>query len=398
MSSILNMHRVNTVTNLIDSYKSKLNNPYSVHIDKPLIIVDWYNQSEELSSVDEATRDVWSTIGAQSPVRYNIIEDAVVAGMPQLNVNWNRSDNGLESEEISGDTIVFPNTWVPYPNDYFRVKHIDDHLLFKVTDVTVDTFPNGANYYKVNFEYDKKTTDTIDKQVVGRFKMILDNIGTQYACVIREDIFATADRLDSIYITLQSYYLSCFFKDSLQNFIYTHDDTQFYDPYMIEFLKRNDIFSNSEGFVYINHELPLEATFPIDYSRSVYHWLELRDKDKQFYNRAVGKLIDDCNSIFYARTGEFYQIQFNNLQFAKSIDIMDGDLIYKIRTNITDYSGNDLYKNILIRYFNNQDYTDEELQSLEFLYIDDSKDCFYYIPMIMYCLKSKISDMIKRKR
>ena len=396
MPTIMNMHRVETVSSLIDSYKSKLDSPYNAHFNRTPIPVEWYNQSKEHTSMDEGTRDVWDTVGAESPVRYNLI-DGVVFGMPQLNINWNRTDNGLESDEISGDTFVLPNTWIPYPNDYFRVKHIDGDILFTVTDVTIDTFPNGANYYKVNFAYDRQTATQLNKQVVARFKMILDNVGTEYAVIIKEDIFATADRLDSIYLTLQSYYLSSFFKDSLQNFVYAHDNCQFYDPYMIEFFKRNNLFTNSEGFVYINHELPLPATFSIDYSRSVYHWIELRDKNKQFFNRAVARLIDNPSSIFYARTGDFYEVMFSNLQFAKSIDIIDGDLIYKIRNNDPSYDGSQLYKNIIVRYFNNQDYTDEELQSLEFLQIEDSKDCFYYIPILMYCLRYKISDMIKRR-
>ena len=111
----------------------------------------------------------------------------------------------------------------------------------------------------------------------------------------------------------------------------------------------------------------------------------------------MAKLIDNPSSIFYARTGDFYEVMFSNLQFAKSIDIIDGDLIYRIQNNDSSYDGSQLYKNIIVRYFNNQDYTDEELQSLEFLQIEDSKDCFYYIPMLMYCLRYKVSDMIKRR-
>lgn len=396
MPTIMNMHRVDTVNNLIDSYKDKLDSPYNIHFNRAPIPVEWYNQSKEHTSMDEGTRDVWDTVGAESPVRYNLI-DGVVYGMPQLNINWSRTDNGLESDDISGDTYILPNTWIPYPNDYFRVKHIDRDVLFTVTDVTVDTFPNGANYYKVNFTFDRQTAEQLNKQVIAKFRMILDNVGTEYDVIIKEDIFATADRLDSIYLTLQAYYLSCFFKDSLQNFVYTYDNCQFYDPFMIEFFKRNELFNNSGGFVYINHELPLSATFSIDYSRSLYHWIELRDKNKQFFNRAVAKLIDNSSSIFYARTGDFYEVMFSNLQFAKSIDIIDGDLIYRIQNNDPSYDGSQLYKNIIVRYFNNQDYTDEELQALEFLQIEDSKDCFYYIPIIMYCLRYKISDMIKRR-
>lgn len=397
MPTLVNTTKIKRINNLVDSYKAKLDSPYNIYINKSPVPVEWYNQCKEHTSMDEATREVWSHVGAESPVRFNLIHDAVVYGMPQMNINWTVGDFGLSSDDISGDTIVLPNTWIPYPNDYFSIQHIDHDLLFKVTNVTEDTFPNGANYYRVEFSYDKSSSNAIKKQVVQEFRMILDNVGTEYNVIVKEDIYATVDKMDSIIMSLQNYYIQCFFKESLQTFVYNHDGANFYDPYMIEFLKRNSILENTGGFVYVNHELPLSATFSMDYAKTVFRCFELKDYSRGFNNRCVGKLIECAASIFYARSAEYYEIKYSNMQFAKSIDIMDGVLIDNIARNNAAYTGTEMYKNIIVKFFNDESYTDSEIKSLETMDVLDNKDCFYYIPMVIFSISYNLQELLKKK-
>lgn len=389
--------KIRRVNALIDSYKSKLDSPYNIYLDRPPVPVTWYNQSKEHTSMDEATREVYEYVGADSPVRYNKIKDAVIYGLPVANINWTVGDFGLTSDEISGDTVVLPDTWVPYPNDYFSVDHLNKDMLFKVTNVTENTFPNGANFYKVEFTYEHLTSEEINKQVVQEFRMVLDNVGTEYKSIIKEDIYATAEKLDSIILNLQTYYIQSFFKDSLQTFVYSYDGSYFYDPYMVEFLKRNSILRNSGGFIYIQHALPILQTFTLDYAKSVFRRLEQKDLSTSFYNRGIGKLIENPTTIFYYRTTEYYEVTYSNIQFAKSLDIMDGVLIDRIRNNDASYTGTELYKNIIVKYFNDGAFSDEELRSLETMDILDNKECFYYIPMVIYILLQTINNSIAEK-
>lgn len=389
--------KIRRVNALIDSYKSKLDSPYNIYLDRPPVPVTWYNQSKEHTSMDEATREVYAYVGADSPIRYNKIKEAVIYGLPVANINWTVGDFGLTSDEISGDTVVLPDTWVPYPNDYFSVDHLNKDMLFKVTNVTENTFPNGANFYKVEFTYEHLTSDEINKQVVQEFRMVLDNVGTEYKSIIKEDIYATAEKLDSIILNLQTYYIQSFFKDSLQTFVYSYDGSYFYDPYMVEFLKRNSILRNSGGFIYIQHALPMLQTFTLDYAKSVFRRLEQKDLSTSFYNRGIGKLIENPTTIFYYRTTEYYEVTYSNIQFAKSLDIMDGVLIDRIRNNDTSYTGTELYKNIIVKYFNDGAFSYEELKSLESMDILDNKECFYYIPMVIYILLQTINNSIAEK-
>lgn len=389
--------KIRRVNALIDSYKSKLDSPYNIYLDRPPVPVTWYNQSKEHTSMDEATREVYEYVGADSPVRYNKIKDAVIYGLPVANINWTVGDFGLTSDEISGDTVVLPDTWVPYPNDYFSVDHLNKDMLFKVTNVTENTFPNGANFYKVEFTYEHLTSEEINKQVVQEFRMVLDNVGTEYKSIIKEDIYATAEKLDSIILNLQTYYIQSFFKDSLQTFVYSYDGSYFYDPYMVEFLKRNSILRNSGGFIYIQHALPMLQTFTLDYAKSVFRRLEQKDLSTSFYNRGIGKLIENPTTIFYYRTTEYYEVTYSNIQFAKSLDIMDGVLVDRIRNNDASYTGIELYKNIIVKYFNDGAFSDEELRSLETMDILDNKECFYYIPMVIYILLQTINNSIAEK-
>ena len=85
------------------------------------------------------------------------------------------------------------------------------------------------------------------------------------------------------------------------------------------------------------------------------------------------------------------------MQFAKSIDILDGVLIDNIAKNNASYSGSESYKNIIVKFFNEESYTDSEIKALETMDILDNKDCFYYIPMIIFAISYNLQDLLKKK-
>lgn len=396
MATFLNTRKTKTINALVDSRKAKIDNPYNIFINKSQMIVDYYNQSRIQSTLDEGTKEVWEYFGKDSPIKYNLIQDAIVYGAETFSVDWAPSDFGLSTGELAGEFIILPNTWQPYPNDYLVIKHIDQVMIFKVTNVTIDTLENGANFYKINYSYERDDIDNLNAQVAAKYRMILDNVGTEFKSVIKEDIYFTAENLDSLIIALQNYYIAVFFKEHLQTFVYSQDDRFFYDSYLIEFLKRNYILENlGGGFVAIQHELPLMPTFALEYGHSVFRSIELQDKSKIVNNSVSARLIENPNTIFYYRSRDYYNIEYRRVPYALAIDILDGELLAAIRDNKPHYTGKDKFKNMIVRFYNDADYTEDEFKSIEDIDILDNKDSFYLIPMLIYIMTHSLQEMIK---
>ena len=63
-----------------------------------------------------------------------------------------------------------------------------------------------------------------------------------------------------------AYYRSLFYSNKTQTFIFSYDDHNFYDSYMIEFIKRHDIMNTGDlDYLHVAHQLPTRATFALDY-------------------------------------------------------------------------------------------------------------------------------------
>ena len=116
--------------------------------------------------------------------------------------------------------IVLPNTWTPYSGDYFTYKHAGKNWLYKVTSVSFDTIDNGNNIWKFEASCDNYGIEQIEKQVVENYNMIINNVGTSFNAIIKEENYNAIDKLDGILTSLKDYYIALFYNDRLQTFTY----------------------------------------------------------------------------------------------------------------------------------------------------------------------------------
>ena len=63
---------------------------------------------------------------------------------------------------------------------------------------------------------------------------------------------------------------------------------------------------------------------------------------------------------------------------------------HKLQTE-SDY----LWKNILIKYFYNEDITEEEVDSISKINFMEAKNAFYLIPLLIFCLEKAIEKVLK---
>lgn len=395
MAKFSNTKRINNIDNITESFKERLDSPFNIFNTLKPYVVNYWNQNLENSTSDEASHLIHDISGEICPNRYNKISNAVMYGLQQFQIDLDVGEFGLESNSYSGESVILPNTWKPYPGDYFYINHSNSTRLFHVIGVDPDTLPNGANYYKIQFEYSTRIEKDLEDLTIERFKFILDNVGTTYSSVIRSELYDDIEQIEKKLESLKKYYNNLFFNNKVQTYVYNHNGSFFYDPYMIEFMKRNNILDFDNNHAYIAHALPIQKTFIIDYDKTFLHIVEEKDININFRLAPSGQKIDNAISLFYFTSVEYYEIKYTGTAYYTNIPVVDLELIKHIKSN--DLYMDDNYKNIIIKYFNNEYPTKEDVYSISLIDLQDNIELFYNIPIIIYILERYITESISKK-
>lgn len=389
-----------TVISLTDGMKSRLNNPYYAFTDKKPIIVNYYNRHIHESTLDESTKLQEDLIGAKSPARYNLIRNASIFGNGiRIEQSLDIGPIGLESSVIELEFYILPDTFIPYTEDFLVIPHSGKDHLFKVNQVTPDTLENGANFYKINISYwSKGNIDILNKQVVEDYEMVVNYVGTEYKSVIKSSEYDLMNKLDDILIRLFKYYNDIFFKDKVQCYVcFKHTDAYFYDPYLFEFIIKNNVFTNTGSFVYIGHPIDLPGTFGFKYDKTFFRSIEERDLKYFKINETCAKQITQPFTLFTSRREKYYYIDYESPGFYdEQMSTIDPDLIIAIKDNkLYDLDDNRAFYNIIIKYFNNGNITLCDINTFEKLNCLESEYLYYSIPIVMYIIEKYIKNMLK---
>ena len=406
--------------------KGLLDNPYYLFTDKKAQEVNYYNLNTTMTTLDEATRGNYSDIDYNSPLRFNKIIGFYLYGISKIEPNLDIGDFGLESSDITGEALVLPNTIVPYPGDFFYINELPKYL-FKVTAVNPNTLDTGSTMYRV--AYTLRTSDGLDNiepQVVKKYKFIMESSGTNISTsIVEEEVLSTIDSLQDYATELKDYYTSMFYDSRANSFTYRYNPSfngqydytyeqgdyvhlvnmqrcpcspmgfKVYDPYLIEFIIRNKILSGATNYVYIEQQMFLNNTFDVDYARTIFSSLEENNLDKH-YGRSVGNLLllDQKLSIMYQYPMDYYYMEYHNLrQDFFYISIFD-DPDFKNKIKEKKYTSKDPLKNIIIKYFNKEEITIDDLKKLEHVDYMENKEFYYMIPMVIYCIEQQMyNDM-----
>lgn len=399
MASFINTKYNDTVNNLIKGDIAKFNNPYYTFTDKKPTPVKYWNINKQHSTLDEASKLSYSLTGVDSPIKYNTIENAFLYGLEKIALSYENGEWGLEAGDIEGEAFVLPDTFEPIPGDFFQITYLKEPLLFKVTDVTKDTLDTGANFYKIQYKLDQTDTEVIkEDHIVENYKMIVNNVGTQFKAVVRDTTYNLIEQLELHTATLKGYYTGLFFKDRVQTFIYTWNGRNFYDPYMIEFLMRNRILDNNDNYIFVTHAAYVKPTFGINYDRTFFKGLEEKSINKFVADtNFIAEQIMDINSIMSTQFDPYYSVEHNCSTLAKleRISLLDHEFVTKlsIGDKFPEQHKKEYY-NIIINYFDDKRITQKELNLLENITYLESKELYYLIPMLIYVVESDIKKML----
>lgn len=404
MAKILNTTYHDTVEKVTGFYENLVNNPFYTLNDKKPVICTYYNINKDFSSLDPGSKLHMANIGSESPIRYNRIYDFILYGFQRIELNTDNGEFGLEADKIEGECYILPNTIIPTEGDYFEVDHITDSTwLFIVKDVQKDTLDNGSNAYKINYKLEYIDHNEILSKIVHNFRHIETREGTNIDKIVRCEDYDIAKIMDEKAVMLKEYFCNLFYNDKVQTFIYCPlTEFRVYDQYMIEFLIRNSILDNGEDSKYIDvsHQIPVPNTFSIDYDKTIFRYVEKRDKENilSSYRGMETVEIKSYGTLFGARYENYYKAIYNN-DFDNYVNSIDDKLIYDIfEGNIVEdhpENSNILWKNIIIKHFLKQNITVEELNSIDNITFEMTTEAFYNIPILIYCLEKAIENVLK---
>ena len=389
----------NTLDNLVTIHQDLVKNPFYAFSDKdPVKVRAYYNINNEKTTIDKASKLAYTDIGSESPIRFNVIYDLIIYQFPKIETQYDNSDFGLEANPITGESYILPNTFVPCDGDFFEIDHIKDSTwLFKVNDVQKDTLENGSNVYKIGWSLDRTTNIDILKNIVDEYKYLNVTEGTNIKSVIKLTNYEKAEKLDQFASAMKSFFIDLFYSDKVQTFIYPYLlDGKIYDPFALEFIRRNNLINTQNKFIFIDHKAVVPATFSIDYQKSLWHAIEEKNVDlllKSCY-LTQAKCIEDMGSIFSSRYEPYYMCTYrvyNNTEgifnAPSLIYILDDDFVSHIReNNLYDLSDPYHYRNLIIKFFNNDDVTDEDIEAIDCIEYEQSYLTFYYILILLYCV------------
>lgn len=391
----INKSYTKTIDSLANGTIQKVKNANYVFNNKPPVICNWYNIDKDATTIDEGSGLEYSGVGKTSPIRYKLIKDAVFYSQGiQIEINLEYDEEGLSTAPPSISGIVLPNTWIPYPGDHFSLKQSGKDYVYRVNTVNYDTIENGNNLYSFEAAIDQTGKNYIDNQVTDTYRMIINNVGTSFNSIIKETEYDCIDTLDKILIQLKNNFIALFYNDAVQTFTYQGNYGKLYDPYMIEFIMRNDILNGSDEYIYVHHEVPVPRTFAIDYSNTLFRALETESIDKFSINACVANEINNQYSLFASVLESYFMISHNGNGIYR-FNPVNSELISRVKSNEEfDQYDDKVYMNIIIKFMNHSKINSNVIPLLESIDFKPTIDLFYCIPMIIFCLEKCIKKLM----
>lgn len=390
-----------TVDSLLKAMRDTLKNNYYKYSDKPPTPVEYYHINKDASTLDEGSKLAYTNIGEDSPLVYNRIHRMLIYGIDQIATQLSNEDFGMQTNDIEGEGIILPNTIEPLPDDHFYIKYDTGKMLFKVTEVNYDTLENGSNVYKINYACAPDKKETLDKQVVEDYEFLISNVGTEFNPLIKTKVVDYINELDKLIVDLKLYYKRVFYNKKVQTFTFKFCESYFYDPYMIEFLRRNKILEGDGQYIYIQHQTKLDPLFPMNYSKTFFNCLEKKDISHVdgYRHRGVGKLIEDKFVIFANRLEEYWEVFYDYPEGYEALQripcfkdeftdhIQKGEL-FEVR--LTFY-------NVILKYLYDKDIIKLDLDEIEKIEYENNPTLFYALPCIIFCLQMSLNKLMAEK-
>lgn len=254
------------------------------------LFVTYYPVNQAMSRTDAGLGTAYETIGPQSPIRYNRVDEVPAFNMPDFfRPDVVRDEAGFDIEHDLSDIAFIPGTIRPREDDYMLVKLPScPMLLYRCTAFRYNSIQSN-DYYLADFtldDVDQEYIQKIEKQVVERYVCKFENIGTNNKVLISETEQSDFNELQGIIDTMTQFYLDAFFNGDvngmiLRNYNAPYGTQSYYDNYVTRFINETHILENEHSDMTVT--LPyLDLTpmaFDLLYKRTVLYAVQQRTID-----------------------------------------------------------------------------------------------------------------------
>lgn len=416
-------------TNLIQTFtnsaiKKITDNPFYFFINMSRTVVTFYNIDKDYTTLDEIVDNTYNFIGPASGLRFDKINNCILYGIQRIELNIDMTDFGTETSDIEGEAYLPPNTFTPYQNSYFSIDYLNSNnkeALFRVTGVSMDTFPNNQNFWKISYKLESIGED-ITPQIVKEYQYLSNNVGKGNVLVSADDYDLT-NQINHYINMLKDFYNELYFQPSTQTFVFKYGlfDNYFYDPYLIHFLMNTGIFStNDERYVHVCQPAIEPLMMRIDYKHTIWYKLEYPNSNYLCYYIGYGILVRDPMSLLVQRMEPYYMVTLRDDQgdpiaspTLEPIPVISSKLLELIgydpdeSTNtctcktclcnnsiLNELSTNQQYYKLIYDYINGISISLDTIKNgIDNIRFVPCKELYYAIPMLIYILNQRLNSI-----
>lgn len=439
MGRLLNEKEI--INKNIESYLEKSTSEYSRFLESTPSFVTYYSKAIIPSTVDEGLEDTHNYIGSASSRKYKRIYDFPIYGIESITLELNKEDWGAETN-FTGSGIILPDTIKPLPQDYFTISYIGKLYLFRINNVVNDKL-NGKNYYSIEFSFNKLlyNEEEIKMQITGEYATIFNNIGTKEKCVIEQNEKLIVDHIEKIEEKLIDFYNDSFLDNRFNLHLGSFLGMSIYNQMATNFIRNNAVLKRKREFMnstYIEDVIPKGKDYLNLYRKSIYFALEQRNAEKLDENAILGlEVINHPHTPFSLYRKTYYNLSsmdvmkpkkskllmnrsysshccccsggqnnsFNNTIIADEdldLGIFGKEFLNSIKNfilydeQIVNDTEKYLFENLVIKFLNGKDLTNEDLDMINSYPYESSFKEFYFIPLIIYILKMNKENLLSK--
>lgn len=263
----------------IFKFEQRLHTHVNKYIEGGAILTTYFPQDANSTTVDRGIQDIDQLFGKQSPLRFNEIKNFPLYAFGQTNPD-NTDENQIEDFSIEGECIILPSTITPNVMDFFIVNHLKMKALFQVTTVNYDSM-KVEGFYKIHyrlFSTEEESIQNLYKQVIGKYNMDLNAVGSITNPVIQEDEFIHRQQVKQMMDKMIESYKSLYYNQRHNCFLYHHTEMglDWFDMCGNEFMAKYGLINteNSTNVICLHNKIR-DNQFPLFYNNSIYNWLEI---------------------------------------------------------------------------------------------------------------------------
>ena len=401
MAFLINEQKM--VEDNIFKFENRLNSQISRFLDKSPVFVTYFHINVNETTVDGGFKDIEDIVGNRSPLKFQKIENFPIYGLEPVVLSIQDNDQGLDTE-YSGECVILPNTIKPLQNDIFMINHVKGSFLFRVTEVQYDNI-RPDNYYKISYRFewlDDDKVDELNEQVQEKYSCILQNIGTENNCIIKEEYLERIQNIDDMYDDMVSTYKTIFYNERYNCFLgETNDGYKIYDPLQTIFFNKHKLLNKKQDYsTTILTEGFVDNKRKIKYEKSIYRFFERRDLKliSTFpYNTFPANYKKDSSFSRWNDKSVIVADIPSTMDMNNAIDLLSVDLVNSFKYNGPQDSK---YIELMQKFIRKEEITIYDIPldlNEELLRLDANEEVFFFTPILLYIIQVVVNDFLKEK-